>query len=250
MSRMAFIQRQESGEAYSANGAAAARGFEMLGYGVQFFHRTELDSLPLTSDSIVVGGVGTIRAALERVGVSPPAPLNMPLALEPYWGRRIWSSTIGGLLNETCFPVFIKPLAFSKLFNGRVIQAASDLKELLLPRKGFPDVTEDTPVQVQEPVRFVSEWRAYVIRGMVQGLCHYSGDPLRFPSANVIRAAVGAFVNAPAGYAADFGVSDDGRTLLVEVNDGYALGQGGLKADRYAKLLQARWDEIIGDQSY
>lgn len=130
------------------------------------------------------------------------------------------------------------------------MREASELKELLLPRKGFPEVTEETPVQIQEVVCFLSEWRAFVIRGIVQGLSHYSGDPLRFPSANVIRATVGAFTLPPAGYAADFGVSDDGRTILVEVNDGYALGQGGLVADRYAQLLKARWDEMVEGTGY
>lgn len=245
MDRIAFVQRQESGEPYSANGTAAARGFEMLGYNVQLFERSEVDKLLLTPETVVVGGVGTIRAALARIGVTPPAPLNLPSALEPYWGRRIRSSSIGSLLRDSCFPVFVKPMAFSKLFNGRIVRAATDLEALLTPREGFPEVTEETPVQVQEVVCFLSEWRAFVIRGIVQGLNNYSGDPLRFPSANIIRAAVGAFTNAPAGYAADFGVSDDGRTLLVEVNDGYALGLGGLVADRYALLLKARWVEMV-----
>jgi hypothetical protein len=74
---------------------------------------------------------------------------------------------------------------------------------------------------------------------------HYAGDPLIFPAAGVIRMCVGAFANAPAGYAADFGVTGDGRTLLVEVNDGYSLGHGGLVANRYAELLRARWTELI-----
>jgi hypothetical protein len=34
-------------------------------------------------------------------------------------------------------------------------------------------------------------------------------------------------------------------TILVEVNDGYSLGHGGLVADLYARLLLARWDELV-----
>lgn len=40
--------------------------------------------------------------------------------------------------------------------------------------------------------------------------------------------------------------TDDGRTLLVEVNDGYALGCYGLQHNLYAKLLAARWAELVG----
>jgi len=84
-----------------------------------------------------------------------------------------------------------------------------------------------------------------VTRGVVRGISHYAGDPLRFPAANVIRMAVGAWRSAPAGYAVDVGVTDDSRTILVEVNDGYSLGHGGLVADLYARLLLARWDELV-----
>lgn len=43
-------------------------------------------------------------------------------------------------------------------------------------------------------------------------------------------------------------VTDDGRTLLIEVNDGYALGCYGLFYIDYAKLLSARWAELTGTE--
>ena len=49
---------------------------------------------------------------------------------------------------------------------------------------------------------------------------------------------------APAGYGIDFGITDDGKTLLVEVNDGHSLGNYNLRPVEYAKLLEARWDEL------
>ncbi len=52
--------------------------------------------------------------------------------------------------------------------------------------------------------------------------------------------------DAPAGYGIDFGVTADRQTLLVEVNDGYALGCYGLQHDLYAQLLSARWSERMG----
>ena len=42
----------------------------------------------------------------------------------------------------------------------------------------------------------------------------------------------------------DFGVTADGRTLMIEVNDGYSLGCYGLLYLDYAKLLSARWAEL------
>lgn len=66
--------------------------------------------------------------------------------------------------------------------------------------------------------------------------------------ADTIEHAVRDYVTAPAGYAIDFGVTDDGRTLLVEVNDGYALGSYGLFYPEYAKLLSARWAELTSTE--
>lgn len=60
-----------------------------------------------------------------------------------------------------------------------------------------------------------------------------------------MRRAVASYVDAPQGYAVDFGLARDGRTLLVEVNDGYALGAYGLEPHAYAHLLAARWYELV-----
>ena len=38
----------------------------------------------------------------------------------------------------------------------------------------------------------------------------------------------------------------DGRTLLVELNDAYSLGCYGLPGVLYAKLISARWSQLLG----
>ena len=50
-----------------------------------------------------------------------------------------------------------------------------------------------------------------------------------------------------AGYALDFGVLADGRTALVEWNDGFSLGSYGLEGGLYTELILARWCELIDD---
>lgn len=57
-------------------------------------------------------------------------------------------------------------------------------------------------------------------------------------------AEASVFWSAPAGYAVDFGITDKGETLLIEVNDGYAFGCYGLLNIYYSKLLSARWAEL------
>jgi hypothetical protein len=160
-------------------------------------------------------------------------------------GRECWRTTAEELRQAGRFPVFVKPYEDAKVFNGQVVSSVDELERLLAPRESFPTVEAEFPLLAQEPVSFVSEWRAFVRRGTVLGISHYQGDPLVFPAAGVIRITIGAYQHAPAGYSADFGILDDGRTVLVETNDGYALGNGGLVANLYAELLQARWKEMV-----
>ena len=74
----------------------------------------------------------------------------------------------------------------------------------------------------------------------------YRGDWHYHYDHSVLDYAVDNYRTDPAGYAMDFGVTDDGRTLLVEVNDGFALGCYGADPIQYAKLLSARWCELVG----
>jgi len=246
MPRTVYIQSDIHGQAYSPSGAVAARGFAFLGYDVRYFLPEELPGLALTPEVIVVGGMGTTRAAIERVAGYLPTLAGVPAMLTPYLGRECWRTTPAEVRKARRFPVFLKPYEDAKAFTGRVVNTAGEMEALPALRPNFPALTDDFPLLASEPVVFQSEWRVFVLRGRVLGVSHYAGDALLFPTAGTIRRALGAFSGAPAGYSADFGVADDGRTLLVEINDGYSLGCGALVANLYAELLEARWDEIVG----
>ena len=245
MSRVVYIQSDSEGQPYSPSGAVAARGFKFLGYDVRYFLPEELPDLPLTPETLVVGGMGTTRAAIEQVAGHLPSLVGVPAVLSPYLGRECWRTTPAEVRQTQRFPVFLKPYEDAKFFTGKVVGSDAELDALMEPCPNRTAMTEDFPLLAQEPVVFLSEWRIFVMRGKVLGTSCYAGDALLFPAAGVIRLALGGFQGAPAGYSADFGVSDDGRTLLVEINDGYSLGSGGLVANLYAELLQARWEEIM-----
>lgn len=46
-------------------------------------------------------------------------------------------------------------------------------------------------------------------------------------------------------YSIDLGVTADGQTLLVEVNEGYTLGGYGLASVVYARFLETRWEQFV-----
>lgn len=64
---------------------------------------------------------------------------------------------------------------------------------------------------------------------------------IRHPDPAVIKLSLADFGNAvPSGYGIDFGVLTDGRTVLGEVNDGYALGSCGLNSIEDSERPEAK----------
>lgn len=242
--RRVYIKKA-GGEIASEACFAAWRGFSHLGYPLDFFEWEDLvdGCLPLDRHTLVVGGAVAARMALQQIGVEVPAPLNLPECLMPFAGRRVWETTLGSIRLEAADgltePVFIKPLTETKSFVGCVIKSAADLSR----SHKFDDSFQ---LQAAEVVEFVSEWRYFVHRQEVVGVAHYQGAWSIVPCSSQVRQAIASYVDAPIGYALDFGVTVCGRTLLVEANDAVALGAHGMDPVAYARLLEDRWLEITG----
>ncbi|MEM0963247.1 MAG: ATP-grasp domain-containing protein [Bacteroidota bacterium] len=237
--RRVYLQTAASGDPLSVNTFLAGRGFADFGYEVIPFPLAELDRLDRTPEDLVVGHIGTVHRALRALGRTPPAPLQPTPALLPFLKRRVWTTTLGQIRTLADVPVFIKPLTGAKSFTGHVVSEFGDLV-----RSSAED--DDVAVLAQGVLDIVSEWRAYVIRGSVVGIAHYGGgDPLAFPDRGLVAEALAAYADAPAGFCLDVCVTSGGDTALVEVNDGYSLGNYGLPAHPYARLLEARWDEMV-----
>jgi hypothetical protein len=150
-------------------------------------------------------------------------------------------SVVAQLQEERGLPFFVKPMGRRKRFPGRVVESWGDLTVLA----GAADAT---PVLCSEVVRWLSEFRAFVVHGSIVGVRHYAGDPAQIPEQTVIEEAVACFEasgEAMAGYAADFGVLESGATALIEINDGFALGAYGLDDAAYTNLIVARWCELM-----
>ena len=62
--------------------------------------------------------------------------------------------------------------------------------------------------------------------------------------------AIDEFKNSPVSYSLDFGVTDDGKTLLVEANDSHSLGNYGLHPFQYARIIASRWAQMTGTKDY
>ncbi|WP_420325533.1 ATP-grasp domain-containing protein [Mameliella sp.] len=227
---------------FSVNRDIARVGFAQLGEEVRIFAPEDFDDLTFAAGDIVVGGIRYARKGMERLGIPVLDLDSIPEALMPFAGRRIWQSTMAEArqLAGNGTAIFVKPLPDRlKLFTGTLLCSFADL----IPTAHIPD---EEAVICADPVDFVTEYRGFVLHGDLIDLRPYRGDPLCFPDPEVIRAALAAqsTAGAPAAYALDFGVTSDGRTLVVEVNDAYAVGAYGLSPIRYARLIATRWAEL------
>jgi hypothetical protein len=224
--------------------------FERRGYEVIRFEyeeiaqgRLDFDLRNHPEETVVRGGVRAVLDALVRAGRPLPPLFDLPPSLTPWIGRRFWQSTMGeirsAVASDNFTPVHIKPLNQHKLFKGAVVREFRDL----IPTAG---VSSDILVLAQECVEFVSEWRATILRDRILHIGHYRGDPLTFPDPVVVRSSVSEFEGRPIGFGMDWGITSSGKTLLVEVNDGFALGNYGIPGTHYTALIEARWRQLMG----
>lgn len=222
------------GQPFNEECAVAQKGFEKLGVEcVPFSTNEELDTA--NREDVVVAGVLVTGHALARWGVEPPS-IDYPEELQWLLGRRVWKSTIGRIC-KTDLPLFVKP-ARDKELPAVVARCMDDLAAYETMGPGYP-------VLCSESIEFSSEWRVFVRYGKIADVRCYLGEPHPFPDVDAVNGAVESYSQSPAAYTLDLGVTSDGRTLLVEVNDGYSVGCYGADCVAYALFLAARWAELV-----
>jgi hypothetical protein len=224
----------------SENAYVAMKGFEMLGAEIILFDSLGelLDNV--TKDDIVVGYIGHVTHTLNHLGIPLPELVDYPSELSGFLGRKIWKDKMSTILTTPeMYPVFVKSVS-QKSLTGRLIR---NFKDLI----GAGYTTSDFDVWCSEPVEFMSEWRTFIRYDKIIDMRPYNGWGY-YPDRSVVEDALSKWKNRPAACSMDFGVTSDGRTILIECNDGFALGEYGLREHKYAKLISARWFELVGGE--
>ena len=170
---------------------------------------------------------------------------NYPDILKPYLGRNIWKDTINSInCNPDKWGIFVKPVK-EKVFTGKVIQGPADLI-------GCGSQHENYEVLCSEALDIKREWRGFVRYDTLLDLRPYTGDWHYNYDPAIVQSVLEAFQkweNRPAACSLDFAVVEnpDGsqRTIFLEANDAYALGNYGLFPLDYAKLISARWSQLL-----
>lgn len=209
----------------------------------------------LGAGALPVGSVEFVREAMRLAYIAEPEPMSYPVELDQLLCRRLDLTTIERVRGTK----FVKPVR-TKLFTGFVWDTSADDASYSKHDREQLDALRmldpATQVWVAEPVRFLCEWRYYVCEGQVIGAGRYDPDgydDAPAPDGEVLLGSIrllAASPEAPAAYGLDLGVLSTGETALVEVNDGWALGQYGRSLDPkdYLRLLATRWRQILAAQ--
>lgn len=185
--------------------------------------------------------VGTVEFCQEWMRshrIPVPPPIDYPDCLVQALGRTI-KQTPFALVEDG---QWIKPIQ-TKAWDAHIKTASTP-------------IDPDDRVWACDPIpkdEWAAEWRVYVLHGEIVGAGRYDeglDESARYDP-DLVQSWVDTYTEsktAPAGYAMDVALMRDGRTILVEVTDGWAIGyyRGTCSFVDYAWLLSARWDEIKG----
>ncbi|MFA6199045.1 MAG: ATP-grasp domain-containing protein [Bacteroidales bacterium] len=200
--------------------------------------------IPFNKYNVVVGSVEECSKWLQYNNITVPKSFDINNFVD-FLGRRLYYNI--PIKNINTFPVFIKPNSIIKEFNGFVANNKWDLSFEIYHQ----NLDTDLLVQSQEVIEIISEYRVYVNNNRIVGCKHYLGDCLTFPDKDIIQKCFALslkYINSIA-YTLDFGVLDSGQTVLIEINDGWALGNYGLDTSLYYQLIKNRWLQIIRENN-
>lgn len=234
---------------HNYNFANAMYGFREMGAEIVPYYKID-DIYPrVTKEDIVVDYIDQCETIFAKFGVVPNMP-DYPDCLTAFLGRRVWYDTINSISSSEekwSAGYFVKPTK-SKAFTGKIIRSIGDLV-------GCGNHAEDYEVLVSEPLDIKAEWRCFICYDKIMDIRPYGllidkdRDSFYYHyDSDVVKSMLEKFKTwegRPAACSMDICVTGDNRTLLTECNDAYSLGSYGLPSIFYAKLISARWSQLL-----
>lgn len=238
-----YAKVRENGEYHSYNIAHAVFGFREMGAEIIKYEKIDDIYDQVTNEDIVLDYIDQSQTIMSKFGVKPVCE-DYPKELRPFMGRKIWTDKINSInTNPDKWGVFVKPVK-DKAFTGKVINGPKDLI-------GCGSCYENYDVLCCDVVDIKREWRGFIIYDELVDLRPYRGDYHYNYDPEVVDKIIEAFKtieNRPAGCSVDIAIIEkEGKleTIFLEMNDGYALGNYGLQYFSYAKLISARWSQLL-----
>lgn len=225
---------------HSINIANAVYGFKELGAEIVPYQSVDEIMQWVTPYDIVIDYIQQVEGVFNKFGIKVES-FNYPEVLSEFLGRRVWKDTINHINSHPeLWGIFVKPIK-EKVFTGRVIKSTIDLV-------GCGSCYEDYDVLCSDAIDIKREYRGFVVYDKLVDIRPYTGDyhyNLDYTEVDRAMEKFKEWEDRPMGCSVDFGVTADNKTVLIEVNDGYALGSYGLQSLDYAKLISARWAQLF-----
>lgn len=231
------------------NFANAMYGFRELGGEIIPYHSVDEIYDVVEREDIVLDYINQCNTVFRKFEVEAHIP-DYPENMKPFLGRKIWKDTMRSIAsNEEKWSAgfFVKPVR-RKVFAGKVI---SDIADLV----GCSGLQENDEVLVSEPLDILAEWRVFITYDKLVDVRPYGmlldrarKSYLYHYDSNIVEKMMEVFrewEERPAACGMDICYTKEGRTLLVEFNDAYSLGAYGLPSISYAKLISARWAQLL-----
>lgn len=242
----AWIMVDSRGMPFTRNMFDLYQGFNELGEETKTYTAGDVfaDTIPVSENDIVVGHIQQCRDYVKRICGKTIPNIDYPKELHSFMGRDFCRTTLGKVHHEVSQyelkPIFVKSQD-QKVLTGFVCNSFSDYVQHCA---GHDLATE---VFVSGVVNFKAEFRTYIHRHSIVNCLRYKGDYDVAPDKKTVDAMLYALrdANMPVAYSIDVGVLDTGETVLVECNDGFALGNYGVYARKYAEMHRDRWYQMI-----
>lgn len=215
-----------------------------LGFDIMTFDGGDIDRTLLSfqldiSKDVIIGSVESTVKFFKGCGIDTPTYLGYPFQLKPYLGRNIIEINFEDAHRQE-YPFFIKPSKGVKTFTGTLIENGRSLGMM----RDFDKIDDFERIYLSDTINFVSEYRCFIHEEEIKGIQFYLGDFKIFPNVERIETMVSSYTDANCAYTLDIGVTDNGETLLVEINDMWAIGSYGFNSREYALMCVRRMREI------
>lgn len=189
-------------------------------------------------EDICIASVEATTKFFQTIGVKTPPYLGYPETLKNFLHRKIIKVEVKDLPNK--FPYFVKPADNVKQFTGTLVDNEKQLDIF----KTYYDVNETTLLLMSEPIELLAEYRCFVHRRKLKGIQYYKGDFKLYPNIETIEQMIDKYQDSPVAYTLDVGITHKLSTLLIEINDFWALGSYGFDPEIYVRMTIDRFRQI------
>lgn len=205
-------------------------------HGIEKIYPFEnIEDVPYSKESIVITSV---EESIKWLGykVTP---------IDDSWSndfkKRIIEYKTIDEIDESEYPCFIKPAEDIKAFTGLVV---NNVKEAKLFTQSYSN-----KVEVQKPIYDIeSEYRVYIHRDRgILGVKHYLGNPFLTLNEEFVNEVHNMAKKSlkENSYSLDFGIRENGENFLIEINDGWSIGNYGLSPYDYYSFVKTRWLQLL-----